>query len=245
VIDAAQILRVLDECARNYTFPMLDNGYVYLAATRLALYRSERDWAMVIEVFGFSPRAGVPDTHVHTFGSRLVREKSAADYATAQAWDNYLATNPSNESRFFFPVDQGDWLDDDDTDRVSATAQSIPLRGGAIAAPSIEDLAAHGIECEDPPRIFTYELCRWLAATHRDAVLATAQERRASVPPELAQVLQLEAWHHPDLVNGELPSGNADFRALAQVLEQGDATVYTPCKDSNTDWSNWPGGGQL
>lgn len=31
------------------TFPMLDDGYLYLAATRLCLHRSDTDWALVIE----------------------------------------------------------------------------------------------------------------------------------------------------------------------------------------------------
>ena len=31
---------------------------------------------MVIEVFGFSPRAGLPDVCVHTFGSRAIYEHS-------------------------------------------------------------------------------------------------------------------------------------------------------------------------
>jgi hypothetical protein len=53
-----EILAVLDGCFDSFTFPMLDNGYVYLAATRLSAYRSESDWAIAIEVFGFSPRAG-------------------------------------------------------------------------------------------------------------------------------------------------------------------------------------------
>lgn len=51
---APDILAVLDRCCDACTFPMLDNGYVYLAATRLSLFRSKADWAMVIEVFGFS-----------------------------------------------------------------------------------------------------------------------------------------------------------------------------------------------
>jgi len=48
------ILSTLDRCCDACTFPMLDNGYVSLAATRLALYRSAADWAMVIEVVGQS-----------------------------------------------------------------------------------------------------------------------------------------------------------------------------------------------
>ncbi len=51
--DSEEILSVLDGCCDSFSFPMLDNGYVYLAATQLALYRSVTNWAMVVEVFGF------------------------------------------------------------------------------------------------------------------------------------------------------------------------------------------------
>ena len=50
--DPEEILSILDRCCDMFAFPMLDNGYWYLAATRLSLYRSATDWAMVIEVFG-------------------------------------------------------------------------------------------------------------------------------------------------------------------------------------------------
>ena len=40
---ADKILGVLDACSDAATFPMLDNGYVYLAATRLSAYRSSGD----------------------------------------------------------------------------------------------------------------------------------------------------------------------------------------------------------
>jgi len=39
VFDPEEILSILDDCCDAFTFPMLDNGYVYLAATRLSLYR--------------------------------------------------------------------------------------------------------------------------------------------------------------------------------------------------------------
>ena len=44
-----QVLSVLDRCCRWLDFPMLNNGYIYLAATRLSLYRSDNDWALVEE----------------------------------------------------------------------------------------------------------------------------------------------------------------------------------------------------
>jgi len=67
VTSSEEVLRVLDEAAESYVLPMRDNGYVYLAATRMSLFVSPADWALVIEVFGFSPRSGLPDVGVWTF----------------------------------------------------------------------------------------------------------------------------------------------------------------------------------
>jgi hypothetical protein len=223
---------------------MLDNGYVYLAATRLSLYRSSGGWAMAIEVFGFSPRAGLPDTHVHTFGSRLYDRDPPERYRDRRAYDAYLSANPNNESRFFFPIEDGSWIDESG-EVVSAAARGLSLRGQVVAIPQVEDYPSHGILLEQPPAVQVFELCRYLAATHREDVLATPAERRSSVPPDLVQLLQLEEWHHPNVVEGERPSASVTFRQLADVLASGDAPRYRPSELANTHWSNWPDGGSL
>ncbi len=89
------------------------------------------------------------------------------------------------------------------------------------------------------------ELCRYLAAEACDAVLATPGERRQCVPDTLSEILVLDEWHHPDLVDGELPSANETFKALAQVLITGDLSSYRPLQKPNTHWANWPDGGLL
>ena len=162
-----EILRILDACADARTFPMLDNGYLYLAASRLSAFGSEGDWALVIEIFGHSPRSGAPDLHVHTFASRLHDRKTRADFVSEQAYDNYVVSNPNNESRFFFPVIEGPW-DDDSFDYVAEGANSLTLREMRVPLPTSEQLAKHGIEPESPPRIHIFELCRYLATLHRD-----------------------------------------------------------------------------
>ena len=52
------ILDQLDGCAREFTFPILDNGYVYPVDQRMHVMRSETMWMIVIEVVGFNPWAG-------------------------------------------------------------------------------------------------------------------------------------------------------------------------------------------
>jgi hypothetical protein len=241
----AQILSILDSCCEAFTFPMLDNGYVYLAATRLSLYRSPHDWAIVIEVFGYSPRAGLPDTHVHTFASRLCRQKSVDDYVSRSAYETYLANNPSNESTFVFPIEQGNWQDAENGDLMAAGQHAMVVRGKALNVWQPEAYAASGITLQSAPDIHVYEACRLLAALERNSVLATPEQRRACIPHDLTQMMQLEEWNHPDIVNREYPSSNQTFQSLAEVLTGGAASDYKAIRHPNTHWSNWPDGGSL
>lgn len=241
--DPAFILQVLDSCCGSFKFPMLDNGYVYLAASRLSLHRSEDDWAMVIEIFGFSPRSGCPDVHVHTFASRLHNRNRVEDYVTADAHQAYLANNPNNESRFFHPIEEGAWINEDEPETVSPSG-TVTLRGTVVSLPSLVQYRDAGIELqEEHPAIF--ELCRFLAYHHRDDVLASYSERSVSVLPELTEILVLEDWHHPDVCSEELPSETETFRQLAEVLASGDVSRYKTAEPNNTHWGHWPEGGTL
>jgi hypothetical protein len=239
-----EILSILDRCCDTFTFPMLDNGYVYLAATRLCLFRSATDWAMTIEVFGFSPRAGLPDTHIQTFASRLQDRDPPDRYVNPEAYELYLANHPHNEYRSVFPLQEGPWQDEEEY--VAPGADAVVLRNEAIALPSVADYGRHGIDLEQAPRVQVFELCRYLADIARERVLATPEERRVSVLLEMEQILQLEEWNHPNVVDDqERPSGSQTFQQLAQVLATGDARLYQPSQLPNTHWRNWPEGGRL
>jgi hypothetical protein len=245
-IAATAILGALDGCCQAFSFPMLDNGYVYPAATRLSLFRSAEDWAMVIEVFGFSPREGSPSTHLYTFASRLHDRSPRSTYVSDAAYANYLMNNPHNESSFIHPVADGDWLDAENGELVAEGAACVIVRGKAIPLPVAQEYRRHEIDLEGAPRVRVFELCRYLAAIVREDALARPDERRVNVLPEMAPVLQLEEWHHPNVVDdAERPSGSETFQQLAKVLESGDVRAYRPSLAPNTHWKNWPDGGSL
>lgn len=242
--DPNQILRILDDCCDAFTFPRLDNGYVYLAATRLTAFHSPENWALVIEVFGYSPRSGFPDIHVYTFANELQTRDSADQYVNETAYEAYLANNPNNDSRFFFPI-EGEYQDGDCDEVVSDSANFLILRGKQLPLPRREEFGAYEIDLESDAHINVYEICRFLAASCREQVLADPEERRVSVHPEMEEVLQLEEWCHPDLINGERPSTSATFQQIASVLATGDSAEYSPVDPPNTHWRNWPEGGTL
>lgn len=240
-----EILSVLDQCCESFTFPMLDNGYVYMAATRLSAFRSAADWHLAIEVFGFSPRAGIPDTNVYHFGSSLVRQKTPESFVSPDAYENYLKNNPNNESDFIYPIEEGDWIDPEFGETVTP-GTSLSLRGVQIPVPTRSDFEKLGITLEDSLVVYVYELCRALADTHRQDVLASEEELRKVVPDDAELILRLDEWNHPDVVDpGKKTSTSPMFQQVAEVLETGDATVYRPNTEPNTHWSNWPDGGQL
>jgi len=240
-----RILAILDRCCEAFIFPMLDNGYVYLGATRLSAYRSPTDWALVIEVFGFSPRSGSPDVHVYTYSSRLHNRNTARQYVDEQAYEQYLRKNVNNESRFFSPFERDVWQDEENLELVGEGAEFVVLRNLKVPLPNIGVYEANGFELQEAPRVAVFELCRLLAISHRNLVLASVEERRSSVLPEMVEILKLDDWCHPDLLSGELPGTNECFQQIALVLSTGDNSLYQPTQTPNTHWSNWPDGGRL
>ncbi|MEN7344205.1 MAG: hypothetical protein AAAFM81_14740, partial [Pseudomonadota bacterium] len=240
------ILQTLDACAEAFTFPMLDNGYVYLAATRLAAFRSADDWHITIEVFGFSPRAGVPDTCVYNFGSNLNNRQRREDFVSADAYNEYLRLNPNNEMQFFMPFDDDDWIDTQDGEVVAANTKSLSVRGQTVYVPDLSHYRESGIDLSRPSEVQIFELCRALAASHRDLVLASKAERERMIPQGAEMLLLLDDWHHPDVIDlDSKPSGNETFQQIARVLTERDPGCYAPTQPSNTHWSNWPDGGLL
>jgi hypothetical protein len=238
------ILRVLDACCEAFTFPALDNGYVYLAASRLRAFRSLEDWAITIEVFGFSPRAGIPDVCVYTFASRFAARPLCPPYTRDQN-ERHEVQHPHDAMIFVHPVELGASQDVECNEYVASDATSVLVRGQERAVPDLDQYPQWGIQLQQPPRVHVFELCRGLAALHRADLLATEEEVRQHLPDELEPILLLDEWLHPDLIQEEFASDSQTFIDVARVLATGDASAYRSVVAPNTHWTNWPEGGSL
>jgi len=129
---------------------------------------------------------------------------------------------------------------------IPTSLRTVCIRGQLIQiSPTAEALRAHNIKPVRPGQVIWPDLLRLLATEHRAMVLATDAERRRRMLLELPQILQLDEWHHPDIMKKELASDTECFRLMAKVLANSDPTYYRPTEVPNTDWRNWPMGGML
>ena len=100
-----EILNQLDLCATDFTFPVLDNGYVYLGAARLSAYRTDRYWALILEQLGSNYRAGGVYNSLYCFGNCLHYTPGLTDDAILWVLDD-----PANDAYLFSEEDRWDVL---------------------------------------------------------------------------------------------------------------------------------------
>lgn len=232
MIQAEDILAQLDTCNSEYTFPMLDNGYIYPAGTKLAAYRDDKRWVIVIEVIGFSYRGGGHNgisNCLHIYGNCL-------QYGPGTRNENFIClTGDANSCNTF---------DNEEYFYLNPECKSFTLRNKILPLYQDRELYKNsGIEIEDPERINAFEFLRLLDALHHNELVATENEIRDRIPVGLTRIIDLHNWFHPDVVNDELPSKNETFMQIAKVLETGNVAFYKPTHESNTSWKNWPEGG--
>lgn len=237
------ILDHLDEHAERFEFPVLDNGYIYLAAARLHVFSSLKDWAIVVQQLGFFYRLDDCerfDCGVYAYGS-CIEEPGLNSIWADNAEGEYVARIGRQ------PIDNapsGNLLAEDE-EYIDPNATSFLLRGREVAVNHDRGFyAGIGIELSDKNHIQGYEFLRGLVPEHRNELLFDDASLRRILPPGIDEILTLDDWHHPAIGQpGNKPSESEVFRQLAKVLVTKDVSHYSPSLPGNTHWKNWPAGG--
>lgn len=231
---AKEILKQLDSCAEEFTFPMLDNGYIYPVHSKLSAYRDEKRWALIIEVIGFNYRGGGHNginNCLHIFG-------------------NCINTNPGTDNANFLNItDNGSespTFDEEYEESLNPNAKNMALRNKEISINHNREFYLNkGIELEENDKIMVWEFLRGSEPELNKEFVATEEEIRDRIPKDLPQIIELTEWHHPDCSDSELPSNNETFQQIAKVLETGQQDFYKPTNPPNNHWKNWPDAGKL
>ncbi len=236
------ILRILDASAEAFVFPMLDNGHVYLAAARLSCFSGTEGWAVVFDVFGYSPSEGIPSTAIISIGEGLIETERAEGFATPEAFAAFRNSNPFWRQDFFHPIEGEDWIDDEVGEVMRAETMTLSLLTKSVAAPSLNLLEQIDAEGGIGEPMHLANVSRALALWHRKDVLCG--NARVRIPEGWTELLRLDEWRHPDLVAGEVPSAIPTFQSIAKVMAHCEPSLYV-AEEPNTHWSNWPEGGTL
>lgn len=264
VPSAEDILGQLDQCAAAFNFPILDNGYVYLADVRLSAYRDKKRWAMIIETLGYNPRASGMQSFsssLYCFGNCL-KGKPGLDndswvYPISDGPDGPLLDEANslnegakslriretvvriNRDAAFLAGKKIGWKFDIENWRAYALRQKEPVRKNLL------DAAQRMAESPGDAEFAGQDLLRSLLPEYRAKLLATDGELAKRLKAKVPLVLRLEEWHHPDVTAGESPGRSEVFQMVAEVLATGDVQRYKPTQEPNTHWRNWPSGGDL
>lgn len=229
-----EILDQLDAEAAAFTFPMLDNGYLYHAGQQLTLYRDAHRWAMLLEVIAWHNRMPGLDGFLNM----------------AYTFGNCIGGDVLNDAGNFFSFVENNGIpaliEDGDTAHLNPAAHSIRIKDRAV--PLRHDAAHYqskGITLPAGEQIDRAALLRGLLPEYAHLFWVSREEIGAKLPADLPEILTIAAWHHPDVAGKERPGESETFRQLAKVLVTGDVGHYRPSGPPNTYWLNWPEGGRL
>lgn len=221
------IISLLDECAENYNFPILNNVDIDLAGIRLTAFRGTDEWLVVFEEIEVFRRQSFVNG-LFAYGNKLskVGVQGSDDLvllasAGAPLWDEV-----------------GDFQLDPRDFRIRASHSGTEYH----FTPSAQDYHRAGVDLNGDGeaaakvlRFLVHEIPTELYASD-DRLLSLCGRGET-----LTRFLQLEGWRHPDIADDELPSDSPCFQSLANALVTGDPAAYE-CDPAewNTHWSAWP-----
>jgi len=221
MISPADILTTLDEATASYSFPVLNNVEIDLAAIRMTAFRNSDEWLIVFQEIAFA--AGF-----HGFANAVA------------AYGNRLKVQ--GVQRVIVPVS---FSGKGDSSKLNIHDFAVRVHKSRARHfnPSVADYRMAHVDVGDESRAET-KILRYLASRIvdefcvSDDVLLRACKRRSA---RLRKFMEIDKWHHPDVADDERPSKTDCFKSLARALARGDASLYK-CNPAsfNTGWWQWP-----
>ena len=233
---ASEILAQLDACAKEYNFPVLDNGHIYPVTSRISIFGDMQRWVIVVEVVGYHYRFhghnGVENC-LYIYGN-CFRFKPGINN------DNVLFVTADSNEGPAFTEERDVW------GLLNQDVHTLLIRDQQVNIPKDPAFyASRDVVLEHPPVVSIYEFMRAHLPEYRNVLLAEDDEIYDCFRQNLPKLMQLDEWFHPDIANDEKPSENETFRLIANVLVSGNSDCYQPTKSPNNHWRNWPDGGRF
>lgn len=217
MMKAKQILQMLDDCAENCNFPVLDNYNFDFSQCRLSVYLERDNWIIVFEILGVNRNQDISN-------------------------DLYVYSNVIEQQGFIisfddivYLVNEEDLFDDEGNFLVNPFHLNLIVNGEILKIkPKKEEYIELGIRIES---FNPTKLIRYLSFKYKEKFWLETQDlsRELEINTELKLFYQTDNWEHPV---EEKPSENIFFQSLAEAIELNDPNLVH-CDKSNTHWSHW------
>lgn len=228
----------------DHFFPDLEDGYMYVAGSKIHLYALDRLWSVVFEINGYHTRQGESIASLFYFGNCLNLEvfEAAGRKYISNLYQHTLISGDEFE-RIELQVDD----DEEAFERIDPKTEVIQVNGQKVPfEPNRAKYVELGIQpdAHNPSGWIEFgEFMRYLHETD-PAVLAVSDsiiERPFATP--LSKLMTIDKFHfHSVLDKTNCPSELETFQQIANVLESGDKGAWSPTLKANNDWRNWESG---
>ncbi|WP_257150366.1 DUF7003 family protein [Bacillus thuringiensis] len=217
---AKEILKLLDGCAEDFDFPVLDNYNFDLAQCRLSVFRNTDQWLIVFEIVGVDAGQDIGN-NIFIYGNTVNQ--------------NGLI---KNVDEIVSLANEEWWYDDEGYCIIDPFQLELLINGEPVTLnPLLEEYTLLGIKTES---FNPTNLIRYLNSKYKEKFWLETQELLDEIDIDIKPTLfyQTEEWEHPDISDEQKPSQSIFFQSLAQAIELNDVGLIKS-STLNTHWSNW------
>ncbi len=223
----------------------LENGYCYVASSRIHLYADSTRWAIVFETAGYETRSFDAEITLNYIGNCI-------DYPIDKYPERSYITNSSRiiliEGAEFERIENKEGSDSETFELIDQNIKEIKIRDKYVSFDNnYKNYEKTGIEIRDydnPKNLIDFKnFVRFLNETDPVSINATEDEILKHIPKDLPKLMTIDKFHFVSAYEKTNPPSNQEtYKLIAKILTTRDTTNWKPTQKSNNHWKNWDSG---
>ncbi|WP_162144113.1 DUF7003 family protein [Sporocytophaga myxococcoides] len=222
-------------------FPDLENGYMFIASSKIHLYADKNRWAIVFETNGYHNRQFNAQINLVYIGNCISYSKEISperSYVSNFSSVELISQEEFKRIQNFKGLEMEQFeLVDSDINEIKVRDVLLPVNHNGL---EYEAFDIKFREYDNPKRLVGFkDLVRFLSETQKEVMSANEEDLRKNLPDTLPKLITIDSFHHK---NNMTPDSYETYRMIAKILVTGDTTFWKPKLTPNNHWTNWRSG---
>lgn len=223
----------------------LENGYSYLAGSKIHVYGDANNWAIVFEQNGYHTRqvkVNLDLIYVGNCINYIIEEHHDRNYISNQNTITLIESSELNR------IQNKNGNEMENFELIDLETKQIKIRNKTLAFNNNhEDYKKIGIlirDYDNPNNLIGFEdMVRYIHETEPNILEADEFEIRKHIPKNLDKIMTLNDFHYVSSFEDDLsPSKQETYQMIAKVICKLGANEWKPTKKANNNWRNWEPG---